>query len=150
MIRVVVDANVFVSAIIKPDSVPGTIINLIGQGLVRVVISQEIIAEIRQVLLYPKIKKLHRLTPKLIDQALAEISEAAMVTPGAIQINGVKDDPKDNKYLECAVEGQVDFIISGDHHLIDLKEFEGIKIVEPATFLKLMAGQQGAGHARGE
>jgi putative PIN family toxin of toxin-antitoxin system len=150
MIRVVVDANVFVSAIIKPDSVPGTIINLIGQGLVRLVISQEIIAEIRQVLLYPKIKQLHRLTPKLIDQALAEISEAAMVTSGAIQINGVKDDPKDNKYLECAIEGQVDFIISGDHHLIDLKEFEGIKIVEPATFLKLMAGQQGAGHARGE
>jgi uncharacterized protein len=141
MIRAVVDANVFVSAIIKPNSIPGTIIDLIGQGLVRLVISQEIIAEIRQVLLYPKIKKLHRLTPKLIDQALATISEAAMVTPGVIQINGVKDDPKDNKYLECAVEGQVDFIISGDHHLTDLKEFEGIKIVEPATFVKLMAEQ---------
>lgn len=138
MIRAVVDANVFVSAIIKPDSIPGTIIDLIGHGLVRLVISQKIIAEIRQVLLYPKIKKLHRLTPKLIDQALAKISEAAMVTPGVIQINGVKDDPKDNKYLECAVEGQVDFIISGDHHLTDLKEFEGIKIVEPAIFLSLM------------
>ena len=91
MIRVVVDANVFVSAIIKPDSIPGKIIDLIGQGLVRLVISREIMAEIRQVLLYPKIKKLHRLTPKLIDQALAEISEAATVTPGVIQRNGVED-----------------------------------------------------------
>jgi uncharacterized protein len=110
MIRAVVDADVFVSAIIKPDSIPGTIIDLIRHGLVRLVISQEIIAEIRQVLLYPKIKKLHRLSPKLIDQALAKISEAAMVKPGVIQINGLKDDSKDNKYLECAVEGQVDFI----------------------------------------
>ena len=91
MIRVVVYANVFVSAIIKPDSIPGKIIDLIGQGLVRLVISREIMAEIRQVLLYPKIKKLHRLTPKLIDQALAEISEAATVTPGVIQRNGVED-----------------------------------------------------------
>ncbi len=141
MIRIVVDANVFVSAIIKPDSVPGKIIDLIGQGLVRLVISKDIIREIRQVLLYPKIKKLHRLTPKQIDRALAEISDAATVTPGEIRINSVKDDPQDNKYLECAVEGQVDFIISGDHHLTGLREFEGIRIVEPATFLKLMAEQ---------
>lgn len=112
MIRVVLDANVFVSAIIKPDSIPGAIFDLLAQGLIRLVISQDIMLEIKQVLLYPKIKKLHRLTAEQIDQALSEISSAAIATPGEIRINGVKADPHDNKYLECAVEGRADFIIS--------------------------------------
>jgi uncharacterized protein len=141
MIRIVVDTNVFVSAIIKPASFPGKIVDLIGEGLVRLVISQDIITEIKQVFLYPKIKRLHRFSPKQINQYLAEISETATITAGNIQINGVKDDSKDNKYLECAVEGRADFIISGDHHLTDLKEFEGIKIVSPVTFFELMVDQ---------
>ena len=40
--------------------------------------------------------------------------------------------------LECALEGQADFIISGDHHLTDLENYQGIKIVDPATFWTLM------------
>ena len=40
--------------------------------------------------------------------------------------------------IACALEGQADFIISGDHHLTDLKNYQGIKIVDPATFLTLM------------
>jgi len=56
-------------------------------------------------------------------------------------MRAVKEDPEDNRYLECAVEGQADFIISGDHHLTDLHVFEGIKIVDPAAFLRIMANR---------
>jgi predicted nucleic acid-binding protein len=45
-------------------------------------------------------------------------------------------DPSDNIYLACAVEGNAGFIISGGHHLTDLKTFRGIPIVNPAAFLK--------------
>jgi hypothetical protein len=50
----------------------------------------------------------------------------------------IVDDP-DNRILECAEEGRADFIISGDHHLTDLEDYQGIKIVAPATFLALIA-----------
>jgi len=41
----------------------------------------------------------------------------------------IKDDPKDNKLLECAVAGKANFLISGDKHLLSLKEFQGVKII---------------------
>ena len=43
----------------------------------------------------------------------------------------------DNRILECALAGEADFIISGDHHLSDLKDYQGITIVNPATFLAI-------------
>ena len=53
-------------------------------------------------------------------------------------IKVIKDDPKDDMVLECAVEGKADFIVSGDPHLLKLKEFRSIKIVTPKQFLDLL------------
>ena len=50
----------------------------------------------------------------------------------------IKDDPADDKYLECAIEGMADFIVSGDHHLTDLETFQKIRIVNPAAFLRII------------
>lgn len=140
MIRVVIDANVFVSAAIKPGSNPDKIIDLVKQGKLTLMISKDILAEIKKVLLSEKIRRVQNLTEKKINQSLREISRAAVITPGRLHIQAVKDDPQDNKYLECAIEGRADFIISGDHHLTDLKTFQGIKILAPAAFLKLLTG----------
>jgi len=52
------------------------------------------------------------------------------------KFNTIKDDPSDNKIIECAKEGKSDFIITNDNHLLKLKEFEGIRIVTPKEFLK--------------
>ena len=51
------------------------------------------------------------------------------------KLNVVKKDPKDNKILECALEAQASFIISGDKHLLEIKEYKGIKIISPKEFL---------------
>jgi putative PIN family toxin of toxin-antitoxin system len=72
------------------------------------------LAEIRKVLLYPKIRKELKLTTKEIGEALAQIAQAAIITSGGGRLNKIKSDPDDNRYLECAVEAQADFIISGD------------------------------------
>ncbi len=50
----------------------------------------------------------------------------------------IKDDPDDNKFLECAFAASAEYIISGDEHLLSLKRFMDIKIVNPAEFVKLM------------
>ena len=50
----------------------------------------------------------------------------------------VKEDPDDNKILECAVEGKADFIVSQDSHLLKLREFHGIRIMSPEEFLEML------------
>jgi len=139
MIRVVIAANVFVSAILKPNSNPDKVIDLVKQGRITLALSHDILAEIREVLLYPKIRKELKLTTKEIGEALAQIAQAAIITSGRVRLKAIESDPDDNRYLECAVKAQADFIISGDRHLKDLKSFQGIKIVDPAIFLAFIA-----------
>ena len=50
----------------------------------------------------------------------------------------IKEDRPDNKFLACAIAAQASFIISGDKHLLKLKEFQGIPIVSPREFLKII------------
>ena len=97
--------------------------------------------EVRRVLSYPKLKKLHRRSPQEIERFLGKLEKIALVTPGSLAVSAVKDDPSDDIYLACAVEGNADFIVSGDHHLTDLRVFHGIRIVNPAAFLKAIAEQ---------
>jgi len=54
----------------------------------------------------------------------------------------IEEDPSDNIYLECAIESGADFIISGDHHLTDFGTYEGIRIMNPATFLKIIQSEK--------
>lgn len=60
------------------------------------------------------------------------------MTKESVSIKAVKDDPADSKYIECAVEGKADYIVTGDHHLLDLKYYHGIQIIESVAFLKVM------------
>lgn len=64
------------------------------------------------------------------------ISNAIIVFPKE-KLNVVKEDPDDNKILECALEGNVDYVVTQDKHLLKLKEFKNIKIVTPKQFLKI-------------
>ena len=53
-------------------------------------------------------------------------------------IEAIKADPTDNRILECAVDGEADYIVSGDKHLLDLREYKGIKILKAKTFLSIV------------
>ena len=57
-----------------------------------------------------------------------------------MRVNVIKRDLSDNKFLEAALEAKADFIITGDHHLLELREFRGVKILSPSDFLKLLQG----------
>ena len=54
-------------------------------------------------------------------------------------LNAAPRDPKDNMVLECAIEGQAQYVVSGDNDLLVLKEFRGIQIVRASDFLKVLA-----------
>src|SRR5208283_632263 len=136
MIKVVLDANQFVSALLKPHSNPAKIVRLVYVGDLTLLLSPAILDELQRVLSYPKIKKLHRRTPEEIERFLRTLDKIAVMTPGLLGVSAIANDPSGNIYLACAVEGSADFIVSGDHHLTDLKTFRGIPIVNPAIFLK--------------
>ena len=56
---------------------------------------------------------------------------------GDREVRAVKDDPDDDKYLAAALIGRAGFVVSGDHHLLDLGEYQGVTILTPRRFLGL-------------
>jgi len=144
MMRIVLDTNVLVSAILSPRSISAQIMRLLLKGKLNLVISHDIIDETLRVLRYPKLAKLIKknfVAPKEVYFVIERLSAIAVVTPGELTLDAIHDDPSDNKILACAVEGEADFIISGDRYLTDLKEFQGIPIISPATFLALVKNE---------
>jgi putative PIN family toxin of toxin-antitoxin system len=135
MIRVVLDTNLFVSALLKPGSVPDIIIWLVREEKLLLILSESICEEIQRVLTYPKIRCRLTASDDDLRAFMAKIRSVALFTDGVLALPVLDADPDDTKYLVCAVEGRADFIISGDHHLTDLKVYQGIRIVTPADFL---------------
>ena len=114
-------------------SKPARILELVAAGEVTNFISEPIIAESARIL-----------TAKF-SWSLPEVEAAAfwlktfshLVTPKT-HLTVIIDEP-DNRILECAVTGRVDFIFTGDKHLLGLKAYRGIKVVKPADFLEIFS-----------
>jgi uncharacterized protein len=141
MVRIVLDANQFVSALLKPGSNPDLIMRLVRREKALLLLSDAICAELLRVLTYPKIRSRLNRTEEYLSEFIDKLRAVAVVVPGAVRLPPLQSDPSDTKYLECAVEGKANFIISGDHHLTDLHTFQKIRIVTPSTFL-IIFGQQ--------
>jgi hypothetical protein len=141
MIRVVLDANVLVSAYLNVSGKPAKIFSLSREKRIEICLSPQIISEITETLLKPRLVKIHKGNQREVLIFAEALSGIATITPGLIEVDAVEADPDDNKILACAIEAHADFIISGDHHLTDLKEYKNIRIVNPDTFLKLIEDQ---------
>lgn len=96
------------------------------------------LTELERALGYPQVAKYLRLTPEQIRAFIRGYAAAATLTEPQIKLDVIQDDPGDNKVLECAAAGGADYIVSGDRHLLDLKEYRGIVILPPAGFLTLL------------
>ena len=70
------------------------------------------------------------------------VADTNIVVSGYVAPRGIvaqiEDDPDDNKFLECAVAGGAEYVVSGDPHLLALRQFRGIQILSPAAFLTLL------------
>jgi putative PIN family toxin of toxin-antitoxin system len=133
--RVVLDANQFVSAVLVPVGHPAQILDACRRGDLDMLMSPPILAEVRRVLLYPRLQKRHGWDEAQVDRFLEGVWLAAVTTPGTAAVEGVPDDPSDDKYLACALEGNARYIITGDQHLLCLDPWRGIRIIPPAAFL---------------
>ncbi len=113
MLKVVLDANLFVSGIITAQGNPAKILDLVRDDKLKLLISPAILEEVRKVLLYPHIRKLHGFGSEQLDKKLGKLIAFARFTEGQLKIEAVIDDPTDDKYIECAVEGGVIILSPG-------------------------------------
>jgi len=103
--------------------------------------SQSTIAEIGKVLRYPKIVKYHRWSEKQVQAFIDDLAHVAIVTLGELSLAVITEDPSDDRYLECAVEGKAAYLVSGDNHLLKIGSYEGIPIITPRVFLEVLQRQ---------
>lgn len=128
--RLVVDTNVFVSAALKQVSSPGAVVRWLDRygGLLKTAATeQELIAVLQRPRIAPKIEPVFVAGLRRIF-AVAEL--VAIVEPVVIC-----RDPKDDKFLELAINGRADVILSGDADLLALDGIRGIPIVTPSAFV---------------
>lgn len=131
--KVLLDTNIFISGIFWRGSSNKVITNW-KEGKFTLVTSLEAISEIIKVLKDFKIK----LSDDMIKEWVDLIVRNSIIVEPKEKIEAVKDDQKDNIFIETAVAGNVDYIVSQDNHLLKLKEFRGIKIITPEEFNKLL------------
>ncbi len=136
-IRVVIDTNVFISGIISPIGSPRKILELARRQLFTVVTSISINREILEVLHRDYIYGKYGLKEDIVDNIAAFIYEGTILTEDSYRVSKITEDPGDDKFIGCAIEGEADYIISGDEHLLSLKNFMGIEIVDGESFLKI-------------
>ena len=133
--RLVVDTNILVSALLAGTSLPAHLVVLWREGRFDLLTSAEQLDELARVTRYPKIRE--RLSPALAGRLVNELREIA-VTITDLPAVTVCDDPYDNYLLAMAAAGGADFLVTGDKHdLLGLKLFEGTKIIKVRDFLTM-------------
>lgn len=128
--KIVIDTNNLISALGWEGKSRELIRKVIDKEF-ELVISVKQMKELKRVMNYPKFN----FTDDQKKKFLEIISEIARIIDTKLELN-VVDDPDDNMILECAIESEADYIISGDEHLKKLKTFKNIKIMSVSNFLK--------------
>jgi putative PIN family toxin of toxin-antitoxin system len=134
-VRLVVDTNVLVSALLGSTSLPAHLITLWREGRFDLLTSSEQLDELMRVTRYPKIRE--RLAPALAGRLINELREIAILVENLPQVT-VCADPFDNYLLAMGAAGAADFVVTGDKRdLLGLRLYEGIRIVAVREFLEM-------------
>lgn len=134
--RAVLDTNVLISSVIS-TGVPHEVVVAGFSSDYQIIVSIDTLTEFRKTLLkYPN--KFHMDEQEIQQEVETNRYFAEFVDPKE-DITEIDDDPDDDKFLEAAVAGHVDFIVSGDQHLLDYNSFRGIDIVTPRTFYECLS-----------
>jgi uncharacterized protein len=132
--RAVVDTNILVRALIKPQGTVGPILLRLRYGEYTILYAQPLLEELVDVLNRPRIRKKYQLTEADIQTLVSLILLRGEAVRLLQRITACRD-PKDDKFLEVGVSGKADVIVSGDGDLLELHPFAGIPILTPAAFL---------------
>lgn len=130
--RVVLDTNVLISALLFTGVASG-LVPLWQKGAITVLLSREILDEYLRVLAYQKFQLSEAEIKAAIEEELLPFVQ--VIKPG-LRVRVLKRNPSDNKFLECAVAGKADVLISGDKELLALGHYRSVRIQTSSRFLE--------------
>lgn len=140
MVRVVLDTNVIVSALLSPRGTPGRILERLLDGAFELILSPSLLEELKRSLGYPRVKRYLRLSADEVETLLAQLETIGDPVQGVVELSAELWDRKDLPVLAAAVEGRAEYVVTGDNDLLVLEQFEGIAIVPPKAFLEVLGG----------
>ncbi len=133
MLKITADTNTLISATIAKGN-EFELLKLVRDGKIKLILSPYILQEFKEVISRPKFG----FSREQITNAFKELVSICNIVMPTLKIDVIKDDPKDNIVLECAEAGEVDYIISGDEHLLNLKKHGNIRIIKTSDILRLI------------
>ncbi len=131
MTSLVMDTNQLVSGSLWPFGPAGFILEKWREKKIEIIVSPAILDELERILVVEFNKG-----PEAADYLKRIFAYQGKFIDPAERIDFIKDDPSDNIFLEAAVEGKADFMVSRDNHLLRLREFRGIVIISPEDMAK--------------
>jgi uncharacterized protein len=134
-LRVVLDTNILVSALIFPGGAPELVYRLALEHRIELISSRSLLAELGSVL-----GSKFGWEPTRVEQAVGQLTRIATLVEPTATIAEITADPADNRVLEAASTGQVTVIVSGDRHLLGLGTWREVPIQRPADFLETLSG----------
>ncbi|MBK5228350.1 MAG: putative toxin-antitoxin system toxin component, PIN family [Actinobacteria bacterium] len=130
--RVALDTNVLVSAFVFPGGSPESAYRPAVERRVWLITSRPLLVELVRVLV-----EKFGWEPICAEEGGGRVAQLAEIVEPEEVVDEIQTDPADNRVLEAALAGKADVIVSGDHHLLDLLEWRGIRIQNPSAFLQL-------------
>lgn len=95
-------------------------------------------AEINQVLAYPKIARIYQTTAVGKDELIQQVLKIGKIVKVTSKVDVITEHASDNKFLECALDSKADYVVSGDRHLLNVVAFRKIRMVSVSGFLELI------------
>jgi putative PIN family toxin of toxin-antitoxin system len=132
-VHVVADTNILVSGLLLGGSSERIFLSAL-RGEIQLLASLSILGELEAVL-----KKKFNLDTEFVKDTLELVKTVAEVVETTSRFKVILFQDGDNRILECAVDGNAEFVVTGDtKHILPLKEYKGIKILSPSEFVKLL------------
>lgn len=140
---VVLDTNAIVSASLSPRGNPAEIIRRWETDEFDIATSPDLIQELKKALGYDQVRKYTKVSDEDLQSLLSRFQTITIIVDPQTTLYVVDKDPDDNRVLECALAARAHYVVTGNKHLLDLKEYQGIIILTPATFLSLLELEKG-------
>jgi uncharacterized protein len=138
----VFDTNVIVRALLSPKGTRARVVGLAVTGTVSIVVTLAIIAEYRRAAEYPKIQALLGDRSGSVRVFLDDVERIALLVESEEGADLIPADPYDNIFIETALAGNAQLIVTGNACLLDFSSHQGIDIVRPSALLSLLSGNR--------
>lgn len=134
-LKVVFDTNVYISAILTAGTPRAVLSESFRREEIEILVSEAILSEIERILRL----KIRRPLWDIVTILIAIRQNSTLISPES-ELLVVTEDEADNRIIECAFQGKAQYIVSGDRHLLSLKEYQGVRILSPIEFLREIEG----------